>query len=280
MPTIDSHIHLWRRADGDDVWVAHKIGGLARDFTAADWRTHADASGVDGAILVQAAHSVAETERALALAAAEPRIVGVVGWADLHADSLADDVARLKAHPALVGIRPLPPGTFGADWLGDARTRRGLATLARAGLSVDMLVKWPGLLRARDLLAGLPEVRVVLNHCGRPDTMTGLLEPWAGDLKSFARDTTATIKLSGLIERAGIEWTPHSLRPYIETVIEAFGPARVMFATNWPVLEIGGTYAGWVEVLRTTLAEIGLSEAQRADIFAGTACRAYGVTPP
>lgn len=280
MNIIDSHIHLWRRADGDDVWVAEKIGGLARDFTVRDWQHHADASGVAGAILVQAAHSIAETERALALAAAEPRILGVVGWADLHADSLADDVARLKAHARLVGIRPLPPGTFGADWLGDARTRRGLATLGRAGVSVDVLVKWTGLARARDLLASLPEVTVVLNHCGRPDTMTGLLEPWASDLKSFARATTATIKLSGLIERAGIEWTPAALRPYIETVIEAFGPSRVMFATNWPVLEIGGTYEGWVGVLRATLADIGLSAAERSDILAGTACRAYGVAAP
>lgn len=277
---IDSHIHLWRRADGDDVWVADKIGGLARDFTVGDWKRHADACGVAGAILVQAAHSIAETERALALAAAEPRIVGVVGWADLFADSLADDVARFRAHPRLVGIRPLPPGTFGADWLTDARTRRGLATLGRAGVSVDVLVKWPGLARARDLLADLPEVRVVLNHCGRPDTMTGQLEPWASDLKSFARATTATIKLSGLIERAGIEWTAESLRPYIETVIDAFGPSRVMFATNWPVLEIGGTYEGWVAVLRETLAGIGLSAAEQGEILAGTACRAYGVAMP
>ena len=280
-PTIlDSHIHLWRRADGDDVWVASKIGGLARDFSVDDWRAHADASGVAGAILVQAAHSIAETERAIALAAANPRIVGVVGWADLHGESLAADVARLANHPQLVGIRPLPPGTFGADWMADPRTERGLATLGAAGIAVDVLVKWPGLTRARQLLERLPQVRVVLNHCGRPDTMTGLLEPWSSDLKAFARATSATIKLSGLIERAGIEWTKESLRPYVETVIDAFGPSRVMFASNWPVLEIGGTYEGWVGALRAILDDIGLAEADRVAILAGTACRAYGVTLP
>ena len=280
-PTIlDSHIHLWRRADGDDVWVASKIGGLARDFSVDDWRAHADASGVAGAILVQAAHSIAETERAIALAAANPRIVGVVGWADLHGESLAADVARLATHPQLVGIRPLPPGTFGADWMADPRTERGLATLGAAGIAVDVLVKWPGLTRARQLLERLPQVRVVLNHCGRPDTMTGLLEPWSSDLKAFARATSATIKLSGLIERAGIEWTKESLRPYVETVIDAFGPSRVMFASNWPVLEIGGTYEGWVGALRAILDDIGLAEADRGAILAGTACRAYGVTLP
>ena len=277
---IDAHIHLWQRADGDDIWVARKIGGLARDFTVDDWRHHADACGVAGAILVQAAHSVAETERALALAAAEPRLVGVVGWADLHSARLADEVARLRAQPKLVGIRPLPPGTFGADWLADPRTRQGMTTLGKAGVTVDVLVKWTGLASARDLLAGLPQVKVVLNHCGRPDTMTGLLEPWATDLRAVARQTAATIKLSGLIERAGIEWTPATLRPYIETVIDAFGPSRVMFATNWPVLEIGGTYAGWVEVVRALLDDLGLTAAERADILAGTAGRAYGVALP
>ena len=280
MSVIDSHIHLWRRTDGDDVWVAEKIGGLARDFTVQDWRAHADASGVAGAILVQAVHSIAETRRALALADTEPRIVGVVGWADLHAESLADDVARLAAHPRLVGIRPLPPGTFGADWLDDPRTPRGLATIGAAGVSVDVLVKWPGLARARALLERLPQVKLVLNHCGRPDTMTGALEPWASDLKAFARATTATIKLSGLIERAGIEWTKDTLRPYVDTVIDAFGPERVMFATNWPVLEIGGTYEGWVAALNAILDDIGLTPADRAQIFAGTACRAYGVALP
>ena len=110
--------------------------------------------------------------------------------------------------------------------------------------------------------------------------MTGLLEPWAGDLKAFARATDATIKLSGLIERAGIEWTKESLRPYVETVIEAFGPSRVMFATNWPVLEIGGTYEGWVAVLRAIMDDMGLSPADRSEILSGTACRAYGVALP
>ena len=277
---IDSHIHLWRRADGDDVWMAHKIGALARDFSLDDWRAHADASGVAGAILVQAAHSIAETERAIALAGANPRIVGVVGWADPHAESLADDVARLAAHRQLVGVRPLPPGTFGADWLDDPRTERGLATLGAAAVSVDVLVKWPVLARARRLLERLPQVKVVLNHCGRPDSMTGLQEPWASDLKAFARATTASIKLSGLIERAGIEWTKESLRPYVETVIEAFGPSRVMFASNWPVLEIGGTYEGWVAVLRAIMDDMGLAAADRGAIFSGTACRAYGVAPP
>jgi len=278
--TIDSHIHLWRRSDGDDVWLTRKIGGLARDFTEEDWQRHADAAGIRGAVLVQAVHSLEEAERWLRRAEQLPRIVGVVGWADLHGESLADDVARLKAHRKLVGIRPLPHGTFGADWLGDPRTRRGLAILRDAGVTVDILVKWPGLRQATSLCADFADLRLVLNHCGRPDTMTGQLEPWASDLKAFARATTAVVKCSGLVERAGIEWTRDALRPYVETVIAAFGPQRVMFATNWPVLEVGGTYGGWTRTFAEIVDGLGLSVADRAAMMAGTASRAYGIAVP
>ncbi len=274
---IDAHIHLWRRADGDDIWLPGKIGGLARDFTEADWRAHADASGIDGVVLVQAAHETAESLRWLAAAEKLPRMLGVVAWADLHSPKLRDDIVRYKTFGKFVGIRPLPHGTFGGDWLTDPRTRTGLATLRDENVVTDILVKWPSLRAATALVADFPDLRVVLDHCGRPDTMTGQIEPWASDLRAFARTTKAVVKCSGLIERAGIEWSKAALRPYVETVIDAFGPARVMFATNWPVLEIGGTYEGWVRTFREICDDMGLSAADRLEMFEGTARRAYGL---
>lgn len=274
---IDSHIHLWRRADGDDNWLVGKIGGLTRDFTEQDWERNAASCGVAGAVLVQAIHAPAETLRWLGRAEALPWMRGVVGWADLHGDSLADDVARFKTHRKFVGIRPLPHGTFGADWLAHPRTRRGLDVLRQADVTVDVLVKWPGLKAATALLADHQDMRIVLNHCGRPDTMTGQLEPWASDLRALARATTAVVKCSGLIERAGIEWTKEALKPYVATVIDAFGPKRVMFATNWPVLEVGGTYAGWVRTFQEIVDELGISAADKAQMLAATATRAYGL---
>ena len=277
---IDSHIHLWRRADGDDNWLIGKIGGLTRDFTEQDWERNAAPCGVTGAVLVQAIHAPAETLRWLGRAEALPWMRGVVGWADLHGDTLADDVTKFKTFRKFVGIRPLPHGTtFGADWLIHPRTRRGLDVLRRADVTVDVLVKWPGLKAATALLADHADMRIVLNHCGRPDTMTGQLEPWASDLRALARATTAVVKCSGLIERAGIEWSKESLKPYVATVIDAFGPKRVMFATNWPVLEVGGTYAGWVRTFQEIVDELGISAADKAQMLAATATRAYGLAP-
>jgi L-fuconolactonase len=277
---LDSHVHMWRRADGDHIWLTDKIGGLNRDFTEDDWQRHADASGVGGVILVQATHSLTEAERWLKKAERIPRLVGVVGWADLHAANLADVVAAQKAYKKFVGIRPLPPDTFGADWIEHPQTRIGLDTLRKSGVACDILVKWPALNRLARLLRDFRDMKLVLNHCGRPDTMTGVLEPWASDLKAFARETTAVVKCSGLVERAGIEWTKESLRPYVQTVIEAFGPDRVMFSTNWPVLEICGTYEGWVRTLTEILGDMGMSAEDKTRIMSGTACRTYGVAVP
>ncbi|MBL8832552.1 MAG: amidohydrolase family protein [Rhodospirillales bacterium] len=276
---IDAHIHLWRRADGDGIWLPEKIGGLARDFTFADWRSQADASGIDGVVLVQAAHETRESLRWLAEAERLPRLLGVVAWADLHSPDLRAEIARYRKFGKFAGIRPLPPGTFGGDWLADPRTRTGLATLGDENVVTDILVKWPSLPAVTSLLADFPDLPVVLNHCGRPDTMTGKLEPWASDLRALARSTKATVKCSGLIERAGIEWSKTALRPYVETVIDAFGPARVMFATNWPVIEIGGTYAGWVRTFAEICDDLGVSPADRTQMLEGTARRAYRLGP-
>lgn len=272
---IDAHIHLWRRADGDGIWLPGKIGGLARDFTELDWQAHADACGIDGAVLVQAAHEIGESLRWLADGERLPRLLGVVAWADLHSPDLRADIARYKAFRKFVGIRPLPPDTIGSSWLTDPRTRVGLATLQSENVVTDILVKWPSLRAATALFADFPDLPVVLDHCGRPDTMTGQLEPWASDLRAFARSTKAVVKCSGLIERAGIEWSKAALRPYVETVIDAFGPSRVMFATNWPVLEIGGTYEGWVRTFAEICDDLGISSENRREMLDGTVRRTY-----
>ncbi len=274
---IDAHIHLWRRADGDDIWLPRKIGGLNRDFTYADWCALADEAGIDRVVVVQAAHDKSESRRLFDLARTSPRIAGIVAWTDLADPALGDWIAECRAAPKFVGFRPLPRTTFGADWLGDPAVKRGLALLEAQKIAVDILVTWRHLRAAAELLKPFAGLNVVLNHCGRPDTMTGQMEPWSTDLGHVAALPNVAVKCSGLIERAGIEWTPTSLKPYVARVIDAFGPSRTMFATNWPVMEIGGKYGAWPSAFASIGAEIGCAPGDIEAMFGATARRVYGI---
>ena len=125
-----------------------------------------------------------------------------------------------------------------------------------------------------------PDLRVVLNHGGRPAVMTGILEPWRSEIHAFARETSAVVKCSGLVERAGVEWSKESVKPYVAELIAAFGSKRVMFATNWPVSTISSTYDLWVNTLAQILDELGLSADEKDDIMWRTAARHYRVKWP
>jgi L-fuconolactonase len=279
-PHLDAHIHLWRRDDGSGFWMRSKIPALDRDFTEDDLRANRARCGVGGAIVVQALHELDESRRLLDAASASDQLPGVVAWCDLFDPALDEVLARYRAHPRFVGVRPLPPDTFGGDWIGDPRSRDAFRRFEALDVSVDVLVRVEDLPRARAFLRAYPGLRVVLNHGGRPAVMTGQLEPWATEIRAFARETAAVVKCSGLVERAGVEWSRASVRPYVETLVDAFGPARTMFATNWPVSTISSRYDLWVDTLAGLLDAAGLPDADRDAIMGGTAARHYRIDWP
>jgi L-fucono-1,5-lactonase len=274
---LDAHIHLWRIDDGERFWMRDKIPALARDFSEDDFRVLRAKCRVGGAVVVQAMHNVAESERLLAAADASDQLPGVVAWADLFDPALDQLLTRYRRSPRFVGVRPLPADTFGGDWLDDPRTPAALDALRAADVSVDLLVRVEDLSRLRRLLRGCPGLRAVLNHGGRPAVMTGALEPWASEMRALAQETDVRVKCSGLVERAGVEWDRSSVRPYVATLVEAFGPSRVMFATNWPVCTISARYDLWVETLETILDELGLRADEAASIMGRTAERHYRI---
>ncbi len=280
MQPLDAHIHLWRRDDGEDFWMRDKIPALDRDFTESDLRAARERCGFGGAIVVQAMHNVGESRRLLEAARTSDQIAGVVAWCDLADERLEDVLAGYLADPNFVGVRPLPPDTFGGDWIGDPRSRRAFRTFASLDVSVDVLVRVEQLSNLRAFLRDFPGLRVVLNHGGRPAVMSAQLEPWASEIAALARETSAVVKCSGLVERAGVEWSQTSLRPYVETLLGTFGPRRTMFATNWPVSTISARYDLWVAALEGILRDLGLSDDDRRAIMAGTATRHYRVAWP
>lgn len=272
---IDSHVHFWRRRGPHDIRIIERIAGMQHDFMPEDLKPLCQKLGVDGVVVVEAAATLAETRDLLDMAEVNPFVRGVVGWVDLASPDCVAALAILAARPAFVGVRVQAQETSGLGVLETPAAREGLEALARHGRALDLLVTSRQLGVARQFIRGHSELRIVVNHCGRPLVMTGDLQPWADDMRRLARGTGAVCKLSGLIERALFEWRPVDVEPYVLHLLDCFGPERLMFASNWPVSNLHGTYARWWEALAEILDRQGLGVDDRQSLFETTAVRAY-----
>ncbi|GII77369.1 amidohydrolase [Sphaerisporangium rufum] len=277
---IDAHHHLWELARRPQEWLdPEHMAPVRRDFTTADHAAAAAAAGVTASVLVQVLPDAAETREFLATAAESEIIGAVVGWADLTRPDLPAELAALAAAPGgglLRGIRHLVQGEADPRWLARDDVRRGLGAVADAGLVYDLLVVPHQLPAAIETVRALPGLSFVLDHLAKPPVATGELEPWAGLLRELAAEPNVTAKLSGLITEARWDrWDAATLRPYAEVALEAFGPDRLMFGSDWPVCLLAGTLPDWTATAEGLLDDLGLPAAERAAVFAGTAARVY-----
>ncbi|QDQ16720.1 amidohydrolase [Streptomyces spectabilis] len=277
---VDAHHHVWDLAVRDQEWITGPaMAPIRRGFSLADLAPHARAHGVTATVLVQTVTVPGETPELLALAAESDLVAGVVGWADLTRPGVADALAELRELPGgrhLVGIRHQVQGDPDPEWLLRADTRRGLAAVADAGLVYDLVVRPDQLLLCAEAAARLPQVTFVLDHLGKPPVASGALEPWASSLRVLASLPNTACKLSGLVTEADwATWTVAELRPCADTALAAFGPGRLMFGSDWPVCGLAASYGQVVDAARVLTEE--LSDAERAQVFAGTARRVYGL---
>ncbi|MFF3500935.1 amidohydrolase family protein [Streptomyces sp. NPDC003247] len=274
--TVDAHHHVWDLSVRDQGW----IGGdspLRRDFGLADLAPEARAAGVDRTVLVQTVTVAEETPELLALAAAHDLVAGVVGWTDLTRPDVADELARLRELPGghhLKGVRHQVQSEADPDWLLRPDVGRGLAAVADAGLVYDLVVlphQLPACVRAA---ARHPGLTFVLDHLGKPPVASGAREPWESDLRALAALPNTAAKLSGLVTEADpAGWTPEELRPYADAALEAFGPHRLMFGSDWPVCTLAASYGEVLAAARTVTG--GLGAAERTEVFEATAARLY-----
>jgi len=276
---IDAHHHVWDLTVRDQPWLEPNWP-IRRTYALADLAGPAEAAGVEATVLVQTVLDPAETPEFLALAAAStsPRVAGVVGWVDLTRPDVADALAALASAVGgdrLVGIRHQVQGEADPRWLCRPDVRRGLRAVGEAGLAYDLLTLPHQLPAAVETVGALPEVRFVLDHLSKPPIARGELTPWADDLRALAAHPNVAAKLSGLVTEADwTRWTVRQLRPYAEVALDAFGPDRLMFGSDWPVcLLVAGSYGDVVDVARRLTDH--LSPAERAEVFAGTARRWY-----
>ncbi|MFE6887541.1 amidohydrolase family protein [Streptomyces sp. NPDC057694] len=271
---VDAHHHVWDLSVRDQDWITGpELAPIRRDFGLDDLLPQARAAGVTATVLVQTVPVAEETPEFLALAADSDLVAAVVGWTDLTRPDVADELTRLRqlhGGQHLVGIRHPVQGEPDPDWLLRPDVARGLSAVADAGLVYDLLVQAHQLPACVKAAAAHPELTFVLDHLGKPEIAAGRLDPWRAEVRALAALPNTVCKLSGMVTEADpAAWTVDTLRPYADTVLDAFGPERVLFGSDWPVCTLAATYG---QVVDTAVELVG---GRDEDVFARTAERIY-----
>jgi L-fuconolactonase len=232
---------------------------------------------VSRTVLVQSRSGVDETREFLVLAEATPFVAGVVGWADLTDRRVAETIARLQSGPGgrrLVGIRHQVQDEPDPDWLGRADVRAAVATVGAAGLVYDLLVRPGQLPAAVAIVRALPDVRFVVDHIAKPPIASGALEPWASAIRPLGELANVWCKVSGMVTEADwTGWTTADLRPYVDHVVDVFGPDRLLFGSDWPLCLLAGSYERVFDAASEALERLSTDE--RAAVFGGNATEVY-----
>jgi L-fuconolactonase len=275
---VDTHVHVWDRARHAQPWIDPvAMAPIDRDFDLLALRADAGPTGPPRVVLVQTVPEEAETRDLLRIALHDPLVAGVVGWVDLTGVAVTDRLAALLVSDGgkwLVGVRHLLQDEPDPAWLDRPDVRRGAQLVADAGLALDLVIRSHQLSAVVRLAQAVPGLRLVLDHLGKPAVATGELEPWRTDLFALARGSNTSTKLSGLVTEAHwSSWSAEQLAPYYRAALEAFGPFRLMFGSDWPVARLATTYPRWLETARALTADLGAAE--RAAIFAATATKVY-----
>lgn len=282
---VDAHFHAWRPGRGDYGWLTPALGALCRDVEVAHWQAMAAPLGIHAGVLVQAAPTEAETTFLLQLADAAPAVLGVVGWVDWLAPDAPQRIARLAARPRLKALRPMLQDIADPDWVLQPALAPALDAMAAHGLAFDALVRPVHLTRLCTLARRHPGLRIVVDHGAKPDIAGGRWQPWADDLKRLADGSGAVCKWSGLLTEAGtLAADLPALARWERQLFEAFGPDRLLWGSDWPVLETAGiattaatpparAYADWWHHAQAFTA--ALPAAQRQAVFGGNARRVY-----
>ena len=270
---LDAHQHFWSYDAAQYPWIPPG-SPLHRSWLPDDLAELQKPLGFDGSIAVQARQVVGESDWLLGLADRHANVKGVVGWVDLRSDRVEADLARLAAHPKFVGVRHVVQEEPDDDFMLGQDFQRGIAKLAAYGLTYDILIYPKQLAAATRLAENFPQQPFVLDHLAKPQIKDGIIEPWKSQLRRLAQLPNIHCKVSGMLTEADHQtWQAEQFRPYLDTVFEAFGPARLMFGSDWPVCLFAGSYAQAYRLVDDYAR--GLTDAERTGLFGGNCARFY-----
>lgn len=270
---VDSHHHVWRPDRGDYGWLTPDLP-IHRDYGLQDLRPLL--GDIRATVLVQAAPTEAETQFLLRTARDSGGLVrGVVGWVDLGATDSPARIAALAGDTLLKGLRPMLHDIPDEAWILRSELQPALEEIAARGLVFDALVRPPHLPVVLELARRHPALRIVIDHAAKPEIAAGHMQPWADDIARVARETQAACKLSGLVTEAATDWRVADLQPYVAHLLDVFGPQRLMWGSDWPVVNLAGGYRRWRDATLELLRH--LPDAARDAVLGGTATTVYGL---
>jgi len=272
---IDAHQHFWRLAARNGAWPPPSLAAIHRDFEPDELAPLLRQHGVDKTVLVQSLPSEEDTHYLLGLADRHDFIAGVVGWTDLLSAEAPQRIAALAAHGALKGLRPMLQDLDDDHWILDPRLEPALLAMQRHHLRFDALVLPRHLPALHAFATRHPQLPIVIDHGAKPLIAEGAMTPWRSDLERLAALPQVYCKLSGLVTEAGPGWDLARLRPYAEHILHAFGPRRVIWGSDWPVLNLASDYGAWLAVSERLLA--GLDEEDRRHVFGLNAQHFYRI---
>ncbi len=274
---IDAHQHLWRYDPRIHGWITDEMGVLRHDYLPVDLERNLQEGGFDGSVAVQASHTVAETEWLLDLASSRGPILGVVGWAPLVDPAVEGILEPLVSRPGLRGLRHIVQDEPDDEYLLRPDFNRGIATLRRFDLVYDVLIFPRHLSSVLRFVDRHPNQPFVLDHAAKPAIAAGAFdEAWARGIRVLAERPNVSCKISGLVTEVRDPcWSPGLIEPYVAVLLDAFGPHRLMFGSDWPVCLLRAAYAEWVQAVEGLVES--LSAPEKEGVWGGTAKRIYSL---
>ncbi|HTM81527.1 amidohydrolase family protein [Asticcacaulis sp.] len=273
---IDAHHHLWKYDPDQYPWMSDRMSGLRQDHGLDMFKGVAQPLGVTGSVAVQARQIVEETDYLMHIAEHDDFVRGVVGWLPLIAPDVEEYIDRFAHRPKLKGLRHVLHDEPDAFYMLRDDFNNGVTKLKHHGLTYDLLIFPDHLPQALIFVDRHPEQVFIVDHIAKPSITTGAMEPWKTGLRDLAKRENVICKISGMMTEARWDgWSDDDFTPYLDAVLEAFRPERLMFGSDWPVMTMAGHYADWMRIVRSWSARLSGSEMNAIRI--STATRIYSL---
>lgn len=272
---VDTHVHFWQFDKQRDAWITDKMKILQKDYHPSHLIGTLQRNGIDACVAVQADQSELETHYLVELAKTHDFIRAAVGWIDLRSDSLEERLAYFSQYPIIKGWRHVVQAEPD-DFLLNSDFQRGVRMIGEQGYCYDILIYPRQLSAALKFVQAFPDMRLVIDHCAKPDIAHKKISDWEGPIREIAKHPNVYCKLSGLLTEARWkEWSSADFYPYLDVVFDAFGTTRLMFGSDWPVMLLSGIYVQWKSLLEKYMEKFTTEE--REKVFGLNALEFYQI---